>query len=228
MTTPPVLEVAGIRYSVCGPADVAEMSRLLAETFTRSDPPAVAVGLTPDEFEDFVTVVSQREMTKSLTIIARDLESGIMAGALLAEDAASPPPLGMAGLSDKFKPIFDLFGRLDAQVDEPPITAAGEVLHLFLLGVDDRFAGRGIGQRLVTASLMNGADSGFGVAVAEATNRTSQHIFMKLGFAVRAEVAYADYRRDGVPVFGSIADHGGPMAMIRDLGTARAPASAAR
>lgn len=228
MTTPLITDVAGFRYSVCGPTDVAEMSRLLAETFTQSDPPAVAVGLTPDEFEAFVTVVSQPEMTQGLTIIARDLETGIMAGALLTEDAASPPPDGMAGLSVKFEPIFDLFGRLDAQIDAPPITAAGQVLHLFLLGVDRRFAGRGIGQQLVTVSLTNGADSGFEVAVVEATNRTSQHIFGKLGFAVRAQVAYADYRRDGVPVFGSIADHGGPMAMIRGLSSAPYPKATSR
>ena len=138
-----------------------------------------------------------------------------MAGALLAEDAASSPPDGMAGLSDKFEPIFELFGELEAQIDDPPITAPGEVLHLFLLGVDERFAGRGIGQQLVEVALANGADSDFRVAVAEATNRTSQHIFAKLGFACRAAVAYADYRRDGIPVFRSIADHGGPMAMIR-------------
>ena len=204
------------------------MSRLLAETFTRSDPPAVAVGLSPDEFEDFATLVSRPETTQGLTIIARDGRSGIMAGALLSEDAASSPPDGMAGLSDKFEPIFELFGQLEAQIEEPPITAPGEALHLFLLGVDERFAGRGIGQQLVKVALAHGVASGFRVAVAEATNRTSQHIFTKLGFACRAEVAYADYRRDGVPVFGSIADHGGPMAMIRDLRTPSYPASAVR
>ncbi len=81
MTTPLALDVADIRYSVCGPSDLPAMSRLLAETFTRSDPPAVAVGLTPDEFEDFATLVSRPETTQGLTIIARDGRSGIMAGA---------------------------------------------------------------------------------------------------------------------------------------------------
>jgi hypothetical protein len=47
----------------------------------------------------------------------------------------------------------------------------------------------------------------------------SQHIFGKLGFVTRAQVSYADYRRAGVAVFAWIAEHGGPMAMVRHLAT---------
>jgi len=157
--------------------------------------------------------------------VARDPVSGDVAGAMLTEDAATPPPDGMAGLSEKFGPIFDLFGLLDAQLAEPPITEPGVALHLFLLGVDPRFAGQGIAQRLVEEALANGAARGYRAAIAEATNRTSQHIFAKLGFVTRAATSYADYRRDGVAVFASIAEHGGPMSMFRDL---RSAGSAAR
>lgn len=209
-------DISGIRYSVCDGSDVPEMGRLVAATFTRHDPPAVAVGLTPDEFEAFVRAVSRSAGTDRLTIIARDIASGAMAGALLVEDAATPTPEGMDLLSEKFEPIFDLFGRLDDQVHEERPIASGEVLHLFLLGVDERFARRGIALDLVRACLANGAEMGFRRAVTEATNRVSQHIFGKLGFVSRAECSYADYRHNGIPVFASIAGQGGPKAMIRD------------
>jgi ribosomal protein S18 acetylase RimI-like enzyme len=213
----------GIRYSICRRADVPAVGRLLAETFTRRDPPAIAVGLTPVEFEAFVEVILRSEATQALTIVGRHLESGGLVGVMLSEDAASPPPEGMSGLSalsERFDPIFDLFGRLDEQVDHPPVTRSGEVLHLFLLGVDGSFAGRGIAQRLVQASLALGTAQGYRAARVEATNPTSQHIFRKLGFSVIAQVSYAEYRRDGIAVFASIAEQGGPMAMIRDLGPA--------
>jgi ribosomal protein S18 acetylase RimI-like enzyme len=210
-------DVAGIRYSVCDPSDIAEMGRVLAATFTRHDPPAVAVGLTPAEFEDFVAVVSQSAGTDRLTIIARNLASGAMAGVLLAEDAATAFPDGMDRLSAKFDPIFDLFGQLDEQIDEERPSAPGVVLHLFLLGVDERFARQGIAQALVRSCVANGYRMGYRTAVTEATNRVSQHVFGKLGFSSRAECSYASYRRDGVPVFASIAEHGGPKAMIRDI-----------
>jgi GNAT superfamily N-acetyltransferase len=213
----PPFERSGIRYTVCDPSDVLEMSRLLADTFSRSDPPAVAVGLTAAEFEVFVRIVARPAGTQRLTIIARDIGSGEMAGALLAEDAAAPPPNGMDELSEKFEPIFDLFEELAARIPEAPEAKPGAVLHLFLLGTADRFAGRGIGQHLVGACLANGRGLGYRIAVVEATGRTSQHIASKFGFVARAQMAYADYRREGVAVFESLSEQGGPMAMILDM-----------
>jgi GNAT superfamily N-acetyltransferase len=217
MTTRLPLDLEGIRYSVCDQSEVPEMGRVLARTFTRNDPPAVAVGLTADEFEAFVRIVARSAGSGGLTIVARHIDSGLMAGAILTEDAAAPGIGGTDELSEKFGPIFDLFARLDAQIGQEGAMAPGEALHLFLLGVDDRFARRGIGQQLVLACLANGADLGYRLAVTEATNRVSQHIFGMLGFVARAKVGYADYRRDGIAVFESIAEHGGPMAMIRDV-----------
>jgi len=210
-------EDAGVRYAVCDPADVQELIQLLARTFTESDPPAVAVGLTPAEFEAFVALVVAPESTQGLTIVARDLASGVLAGVQLNEDAAMPPPGGMSGLSEKFGPIFDLFGQLDDQLAEPPVTSLGAVLHLSLIGVDRRFRGRGIARRLVQAALSHGSAMGYSTAITEATNPTSQHICGKAGFTTRAQVSYADYRRDGVAVFASISEHGGPAAMWREL-----------
>jgi ribosomal protein S18 acetylase RimI-like enzyme len=221
MLQPLPYDDAGVRYAVCDAAEVPELRRMLALTFTESDPMPVAVGLDPDEFEALVALVVAPESTQGLTVVARDLASGVLAGALLNEDAATPPPDGLVTLSDKFDPIFDLLGQLDDQLAHPPVTEPGAVLHLFLLGVDGRFGGRGIAQRLVQASLAHATAMGYRSAIAEATNRTSQHIFRKAGFGTRATASYADYRRDGVAVFASISEHGGPAAMMREL----APAS---
>jgi ribosomal protein S18 acetylase RimI-like enzyme len=210
-------EDAGVRYAVCEPADVPELIQLLALTFTESDPPAIALGITPAEFEAFVTLVIAPQSTQELTIVARDLASGVLAGAQLNEDATTPPPDGITGLSEKFDPIFDLFGQLDDQLGESPVTEPGTVLHLFLIGVDNRFRGRGIARRLVQAALAHGSAMGYATAITEATNRTSQHICGKAGFTTRAQTSYADYRRDGVAVFASISEHGGPMAMVQAL-----------
>lgn len=213
----PPHEISGIRYAVCEPDDADEMARLLGETFARHDPPAVAVGITSAEFEAFVKLFSASAGRDGLTIIGRDASTGEMAGALLTEDATSSPPAGINQLTEKFDPIFDLLGQLDAEYRDGRNLRSGEYLHLFLLGVADAFAGRNIGQHLVATCLANGVASGYQVAITEATNRVSQHIFRKLGFVERAERSYREYRRDGVPVFASIAEHGGPMSMDRQL-----------
>jgi hypothetical protein len=107
--------ISGIEYTVCGPGDIGEMGRLLAESFAQHDPPAVAVDLTPVEFEDFVSLWSPAAGAEGLTIVARDVATRQLVGALLTDDAASPPPPGVDDLSGKFDPIFDILGQIDAE-----------------------------------------------------------------------------------------------------------------
>lgn len=136
---------------------------------------------------------------------------------LLTEDACAAPRLGTNRLTKKFDPIFDLLGQLDAQYRSGKSVRPGGYLHLFFLGVADEFAGLGVAQTLVARCLENGRTKGDRLAVTEATNRVSQHVFRKLGFVERSKVSYGDYRRNGEAVFASIAEHGGPISMDRQL-----------
>jgi GNAT superfamily N-acetyltransferase len=111
--------------------------------------------------------------------------------------------------------------------DDPSVPPRGDTMHIFLLLVDERFYGRGSAQGLVRACLAIGEVRGYRTAVVEATGRVSQHVFDKLAFVSRATVSYADYRRDGIAVFASIEEHGGPIAM-HALGRLRLIAGARR
>lgn len=206
-----------IRTSVCVAAELGEVARLLGEAFSAYDPPAVAVGLTPADFEAFVRVLAPRGIADGLTIVARSADTGELMGALVTEDLAAEPPAAMAGLSPRFEPIFDLLGELDREYRAGHAASPGEALHLYLLGVDRRFGGRGVAHRLVEACLANGAARGYRRAVTEATNPTSQHVFRKQGFVERVRRAYGDHRFGGRAVFASIAEHGGPILMDRAL-----------
>jgi ribosomal protein S18 acetylase RimI-like enzyme len=97
------------------------------------------------------------------------------------------------------------------------VSARGESAHLFLLGVAERFGGKGIGCHLVAQCNANAAQKGYRLAVTEATNRTSQHIFRKLGFVERVGRSYQEHRFNGRAFFTSIAEHGGPMLMDKRL-----------
>jgi ribosomal protein S18 acetylase RimI-like enzyme len=207
-----------IEYSVCCSSDVDEMAKLLARVFTRSDPPAVATGLTAREFEAFVRVFCPSAESEGLTIVARLAGSGELVGALLTEDSSSVPPPAVEQLSPKLDPIFDILGELDAEYRGDSEVHHGEQLHLFLLGVSERVAGRGVAQELVRECLDNGSQLGYRSAVTEATNRVSQHIFRKAGFVDRVQREYGAHVFEGRAVFESIAEHGGPILMDRTLG----------
>jgi len=206
-----------VNFTVFTAADSDEMAQLLSEAFVARDPPAVAAGLRSSEFEDFVRLFCPKAANEGLTIVARSADTGEMMGALLAEDSASAAPAGIDKLSAKFHPIFDILGQLEAEYRVGREVHAGESLHLFLLGVRERFGAQGVAHRLVAECVANGARKGYRVAVAEATNRTSQHIFRHLEFVERARASYSAHRFEGRAVFASIASHGGPILMDRLL-----------
>ena len=204
----PFVTLNGIVYGLPTESESHEIVRLLGETFAKRDPPAVAVGLTPGEFEEFVALLCADATTQGLTIIARSAETGELAGALLAEDCSSALPAGMESLSDKFDPIFDILGRLESGYCSNLGRTAGESVHLFLLGVSERYGGRGVGSQLVAQCTANATRKGYRLAVTEATNLTSQHIFRQAGFVERVRGSYQEHRFNGKAFFGPLRNMG--------------------
>ena len=174
-----------VNYRLFTLDDADEVCRLLGHAFADGDPPAVAVGLSATEFEAFVRLYCEKAAAEGLTIVARSALTGEMIGALLAEDSAGEPPAGLDRVSAKFHPIFDLLGQLDAEYRRGRATPSGHSVHLLLLGVAEGFAGKGVAQQLVATCLANGLRKGYRLAVTEATNTRSQHVFRKQGFADR-------------------------------------------
>lgn len=208
-----------MKFEYCLPEahEADAMSRLLGDVFSHHDPPAYAVGLTASEFEAFARLLCPKAITEGLTIVARNSDTRELVGVMLTEDCASAMPDGMEHLSRKFNPILDILGQLTAEYWGDRSPPPGEALHLFLLGVSERAAGRGVARRLVAECLQHGTRKSYRLAVTEATNRVSQHIFRKHGFEERVRRSYASHRFDGRAYFASIAEHGGPMLMDRSL-----------
>jgi ribosomal protein S18 acetylase RimI-like enzyme len=205
-----------IDYQVFRAEDGDEMTRLLADAFTRREPLALAVGMKPEEFAQFVRALPPQAARERLTIVARLAESGEMVGAVLTNDpACEDAAIGTWGR--KFQMVGSILGKLVTTYRAGREPEPGEMLHLYLLGVSERAAGMGVGQKLVAASVEHGAHRGYRVAIAEATNKTSQHIFRKLGFTERAQISYRDHLFEGEHVFASIAEHGGPILMEKVL-----------
>ena len=213
----PIHETHGVWYGLCEGSDLDEMAILLGEVFSRYDPPAVAAGITPEEFEAFVRLLLPTVEAGGLTIVARSADTGDMVGALLAEDSAAELPAGLEGLSPKFDPVFDILGQLDTEYWQGEEPDKGHYLHLFLVGVAPASGGRGVAQQLVETCVENGVRKGYRFGVTEATNAVSQHIFRKLGFVDRVQRSYQDHRYQGQAVFASIDGHAGPILMDRRL-----------
>ncbi len=204
--------------TIAASSDSDEIICLLAEVFSQSDPPAVAVGLSCNEMKRFLQLIVPRVIPDGLTVVARSEDDGRLAGVFLSDDFASPPELDPGQFNSKLLPIFSMLETLDEQFRRGKTIAAGEYLHLFMLGVNAQFSGRGIAQGLVQASIDNGRRKGYRTALTEATGKVSQHIFRKNGFMDRFSVAYRDFVYENKTVFASIREHDKAILMDRLLG----------
>ena len=86
-----------------------------------------------------------------------------------------------------------------------------------MIAVRDGFSRRGIAQSLLMTCLEQAAKSGYRAAFAEATNRFSQNLFFKAGFAGIHSIAYEDFGLDGHRPFLDIKDEGARVLMELDL-----------
>jgi GNAT superfamily N-acetyltransferase len=204
-------------HDVAKLSDAEAIVLLLATVFSESEPPAVAMGLTFRDMEQFLRLFAPGAVAQGLTVIARDRDTGKLAGVLLTDDFAAPLPLIVTQISAKFRPIFSMLESLDEQYRRGRTISAGEYLHLFMLAVDREFAGRGIAQGLVKACLDNGIRKGYRMAVTEATGIVSQRVFRKNGFVDRFSVSYEEFTFEGSRVFSSIQGHERAILMDRSL-----------
>jgi hypothetical protein len=211
----PILEP--VRYDVAHSSDAEGIVRLIASAFSRFEPLAQAVGLSVADMEEFLQPLMPAAIAQGLTIVARRKGSIELAGALLSDDLASPLPVDPSRISRRFSPIIALLERLEDFYGGGSDAAPGQCLHMFMLAVDERLKGGGIGQGLVEASLDNGSRKGFRTTVAETTAAASQHIFRALGFAERFHIVYRDFVHDGRAVFGSIQDPPSAILMEKAL-----------
>jgi hypothetical protein len=133
-------------YHVAKPHDSDDIVCLLATVFSKSEPPAVALGLSCADFERFLWLIVLRAIPDELTIVSRSKGTGKLAGVLLTDDFASPPALDLKQISPKFLPILSLLETLDEQFRRGKTISAGKYLHPFMLGVEGGLRDAGLGK----------------------------------------------------------------------------------
>jgi ribosomal protein S18 acetylase RimI-like enzyme len=209
-------EMEGVRYELLTKDALNETAVMTAEAFACYDPVMTSLGIPSSDFAEFVRLLGPRA-EEELTVIATDLESGQIIGAMITDDFAINPPAEIKQLGEKFEPVWALLDELDAQYKRRRILPTGKYLHFFLLAVDHQYSGRHVAQNLVQVCLENGVKKSYKVGVVEATSCVSQHIFRKFGFVDRFEVPYQTFAHQGRLVFESIKGHHGIILMDKAL-----------
>ncbi len=208
---------AGIAYGLLGAPDASSMADLLGDVFSRFEPMAVAVGLPRAQQVGLVAALTPKALSERLSIVARDVSTGQLVGALLADDFGTPPPSDLEHVAPGFAPVGALLDSLDEQYRATTPVAPGTHAHIFMVGVAQAAASRGIARHLIESCITHATRLGYRMAVTEATGSASQHVFRKLGFSELFSVTYRDFTFGGSRVFSGIQGVSSALLMVRSL-----------
>jgi GNAT superfamily N-acetyltransferase len=172
-----------------------------AKTFVEKEPMMKCIDFTHEEYYVFAHAFATKMCHEQLSFIAVS-NNNELAAFILNEDTTSEEQLtDFTKLCPKVTPIFELLGSLDdIYFDRHGHANKGQVLHLVVVGVDDKFAGQGLARKLVDATLNMARSKGFKKIIGEFTGTFSHSIAVKTGFKeVGIEIIYDDFEWKDAP-----------------------------
>lgn len=185
-------------------SDIEETASCISQVFSSFEPITRALKISFNEFYQFAVPVCQKAADEEISIIAKDRITGEVVGFIISEDFITITSDSPEGIDSKFEPIFSLLSELEENYRSRHAIAAREVLHIFLLGVHQKYTKRHIATTLVRENLKLAKQHGFEIAIAETTGAISQHIFRNLGFTEEFAIEYNSYKFKGEQIFSSI------------------------
>ncbi len=198
--------------------DVEAAARFYTGVFLRDEPTTRRHAPDPVRFLPYARFYVRSLVSMELSFLARDESTGELIGFVfcidLLDDPAQEGPTMVEFLS-QFGEAVAMIDELEARHLDRESIPRGSSLHIFQIGVDGQYRGRGTAQALIRRALVNARDRGFEQAVADCTNSTSKHAFERCGFAERGFSSYESFDMDGVRFFSGL--EGGIFLMVKDL-----------
>ena len=212
----------GIRIQLLQEDQLEGAISCLCNAFVQREPMVRHLTINFEEFQVFAKGLCPLLLQADLSLTAVHEETGQVVGVRLSEDYFSGPThtLSIPGLSPKFEPLFALLDSLSEEFRRHQISAPGNMVHLYMIAVDNRFAGRQIASNMNREFLKLAVERGFQWAVSEPTGLTSQYILRHhLGFSVQNEIKYRDFTFAGRYPFMGLPNHPSAMLMTKSLVT---------
>jgi len=204
-------EKHGIKFRIIQPDDFEQTVDLCSQVFANYEPMTKSFKINYKEFKTLAEPYCRKAIEDGLSIVATD-SNGKVVGFVISEDLMTEPPF-LDEISDKFEPILTLLHELDSSYTSKNSFESGQILHIFLLGVQDEYKNHKIATTLVQENLKLAKSHDFSTSIAEATGLTSQHIFRKLGFREEVTFFYDSYTFQGEKIFSSIKESAGCILM---------------
>lgn len=205
--------ISDISLSLFAEKDRSETINLLTEAFCVNDPIESALQITPAEFKVMVELELEPILKDELSLVAYQIDTGRLCGAIIAVDALSEPIESGVVASEKFEPISEIARNLHEFYITTRSVQEKSCLYIFMVGVLPELAGKGVGKMLIGETLRNAKDKGYQSAFTMTTNLASTAAFATHRFKAIKTIDYQTYMYRNQLVFSSINLHPGIVLM---------------
>jgi N-acetylglutamate synthase-like GNAT family acetyltransferase len=202
-------------FQVLSHRDIEDTATCISQIFSRFEPMAKALKIYLDEFYQLALPICQKAADQETSLIAKDPKIGEVVGFCISEYFMTINPDTPEGIDHKFESVFSLLSELKENYGKCHPIKAGQVLHILMLGVDDKDSKRHIATTLVIENLNLAKHHNFESAIAEATSVGSQQIFRNFGFNEEFAIEYKPYKFKGKQIFSSIENSPNCLLMSR-------------
>ena len=144
-----MLKKDGIIYELLQEKDLEKTIYCVTDVFTSREPLTTALGLTQDEFYPFAKMFCDKAVEDQLSYITKDAATDEVIGFLIAEDLIQEPDFQenyrrLFKEIVKIQPLIDMVDKLEEKYLECKEVKKGEIFHMFLGGIAQRYQHRGI------------------------------------------------------------------------------------
>ena len=138
-----------ILFQTMQPSDIEETATCISQVFSSFEPIAKALKISFNEFYRLAVPVCQKAADEEISIIAKDRKTGEVVGFIISEDFMTINPDSLEGMDNKFESVFSLLSELEKNYRSCHPVKAGQILHIFMLGVQEKYTKRHIATNIV-------------------------------------------------------------------------------
>ena len=165
-------------------SNVLHAAECVSTVFANREPLCAALSITREQMMSFCVPYFCHVMEHKLSLVASDVHTGKVVGAVIVEDPIlnqkNPPDL--ASMDVVILPILEILETVSASFYKAGTHSVGSVAQILMIAVTDGYQNKGIIQELHKRLIEQLPGRGYTSLVTEPTGPISRHVFQKLGF----------------------------------------------
>lgn len=216
-----------VRFEKLSADNFEETVSCLKRVFPDMEPMTKKEGVTPEEFDPFARMFCEVALSEGCSLVGLEENTGKVVAFTIVNDYTTPVPDAFEHVSPKFRPIVEVFKGLDDRYQAEHEYKRGEILYLFMGGVDHKFLrkhkkemkveGNAISRTMFELSEALIREAGFSKILGHATSFFSQNILQELGYEEKYRLDYNTYEFEGRKPFAKMPFHTHCRLVVKEL-----------